>query len=34
MELFFTLKLLHEAELLYKELFWHLIVCKQDLYLY
>ena len=35
MELFLTLKLyLHITELSYIELFWHLIVCKQNLYLY
>ena len=35
MEQFFTLKLcLHETELFNIELFWHLTVCKQNLYLY
>ena len=35
MELFLTLKLyLHETELLYIELFWHLTVFKQNLYFY
>ena len=35
MELFFTLKLyLDLTELLNIELFWHLTVCKQNLYLY
>ena len=35
MELFFTLKLyLHEIELFNIELFWHLTVYKQNLYLY
>ena len=35
MELFLTLKLyLHETELFNIELFWHLTVSKQNLYLY
>ena len=35
MEQFLTLKLyLHEIELFNKELFWHLTVGKQNLYLY
>ena len=35
MELFLILKLyLHETELLYIELFWHLTGCKQNMYLY
>ena len=35
MELFLMLKLyLHETELFDIELFWHLTVCKQNLYLY
>ena len=34
-ELFLTLKLyLHKIELFNIELFWHLTVCKQNLYLY
>ena len=35
MELFLTLKLyLHLTELINIKLFWHLNVCKQNLYLY
>ena len=35
MELFLTLNLdLYKTELFDIELFWHLIVCKQNLYLY
>ena len=35
MELFLTLKMyLHETDLFNIELFWHLTVCKQNLYLY
>ena len=35
MELFLTLKLyLHSTELFNIELFWHSMVCKQNLYLY
>ena len=35
MELFLTLKLyLHKTDLFNIELFWHLTVCKQDLFLY
>ena len=35
LELFLTLKLyLHLTELFNTELFWHLTVCKQNLYLY
>ena len=35
MELFLTLKLyLHKTKLFNLELFWHLTVCKQNLYLY
>ena len=35
MELFFKLKLyLHKTELFNIELFWHLAVCEQNLYLY
>ena len=35
MELFLILKLyLHETKLFNVEMFWHLTVCKQNLYLY
>ena len=34
MEVFDIETVLHKTELIKKELFWHLTVCKQDLYFY
>ena len=34
MELFFDIETVHKTELYNIELFWHLTVCKQNLYLY